>query len=203
MFGEANENADAAATISDEELNADISIGDDFDPANATPEQVAALAKNAKTLQAQKKHWRGKAIDPTTGKPYSELHAEALTKITTAPKENAGGNQPKAEDRLSRLEQSEEKRTFGYQHNLAPDETDRLFAYANGAGMKPADALKDAFFKNALEAHRNATKNDNATPGPSNRRPVVEGKQWGDLKSTERRKNFGAFLGAVTGKNKN
>lgn len=157
----------------------------DFDPANATPEQVAELVKVTRTALFQKNHWRGKAAEKKEiiQAPVQKPVADDDTKTT-----------------LDRLVQSDEKRTFGYQHKLSPEETDKLFAFAAGAKQSPAEALKDTFFQNALKSHRAQVNNDAAIPGPSNRRPTVEGKQWSELDKKDQRQNFGAFLGAVTGK---
>lgn len=158
----------------------------DLDPAKATPEQITALAKIARTALFQKAHFRTKLQTSLTKKP-----------ITPAPIEKPAIDN----DRLTRLEQSEEKRTFGHQHTLAPEETDALFAYAAGRGMKPADALKDPFFANGLKSMRQEKQNGAATPGISNRRPTVEGKDWDKLESKDKRANFGEFLKATTGRN--
>lgn len=196
MF-EANEQGDADPQISAEEL-AGVQLGDDFkefDPAKATPEQVAKLVTTARTALAQKSHWRGKAIDPTSKKSYAELLADARKGTITPPKETT--TDKTVTETLERLSLSDEKRTFGHQHKLSPEETDTLFGYAKGTNKAPVDALKDAFFQNGLKATRAQTQNDNATPGPSGRRPVVEGKEWDKLGSKDKRQNFGAFLDSV------
>ena len=196
MF-EANEQGDADPQISAEEL-AGVQLGDDFkefDPAKATPDQVAKLVTTARTALAQKSHWRGKAIDPATKKPYATLYQEA-TKGTNKQAQETTTDKTVTET-LDRLVQSDEKRTFGHQHKLSPEETDTLFGYAKGLGKSPADALKDPFFVNGLKAARAQASNDNATPGPSNRRPVVEGKAWDKLDKKDQRQNFGAFLESV------
>ena len=64
-------------TFTAEELAEDIKLeeeftSDEFDPSTATPEQVQKLIKTSQTALAQKKHWRGKATDPESGKTYSD-----------------------------------------------------------------------------------------------------------------------------------
>lgn len=199
MFGEADDLGSGEPQITDQELNEDVSVPTIADPTKATPDEVAALLKSAKTLSAQKGHWRKKAVEPTSGKTYAELYTDAQKKITPEPKPSTG-DIAEVKTTVDRLAKSEEKRTFGYQHQLDPEETDKLFAYAAGAGMKPADALKDEFFKNALTAHRTAKRNSNATLGPSNRRPTVEGKDFDTLPKADKRKNFGAFLQSTAGR---
>lgn len=189
MF-EANETGGGGPQPTAEELEKDAPALPELPDEGATPEQIKAYKNAVASLPPRLAHWRGKhdklAQDPRlTGN------------ITPPPKEKDGAGGTEVESRLSTLEQSEEKRSFGYKHSLSPDETDRLFAYAKGAGLKPEAALEDAFFKGALAAHRRTTSNSNAIPGSSNRRPVVEGKDWDKLDEKDKRANFGAFIGAV------
>lgn len=183
-------NETAAAAQAAQELEKDAPALPELPDEGATPEQIKAYKSAVASLPPRLAHWRGKhdkiAQDPRL---KQEINPAAPTSAA-APDKNLVND-------VATLKLSEEKRTFAYKHGLAPDETDRLYAYALGTGMKPDDALKDPFFKTALDAHRSATRTDRAIPGPSGRRPVVEGKNWNDLKSEDRRKNFGAFLDAV------
>lgn len=174
-------------TPNDADLAA-IDLFKDIDPTQALPaEKVAEVLSIAKTLQFQKKHWRTKATDkpapPNPLKPVPQANESAVT-----------------EGRVAALEQAEEKRQFGHANNLAPDETDHVFAHAAGSGMKPLEALNSPFIKAGLEAFRAAKQSDAARPGPSNRSPRVEGKSFGEMKREDRQKNFGAVVAGLTKK---
>ena len=160
---------------------------------NASPEEVEKLVKANQTLLAQKKHWRQKAMDPATGKPYETLLTEARAHSqpnNPPPKDQ----EPETDVRIQRLELSEEKRQFGHAHSLAPEEADSVFAFAQGLGLKPKEALEHPFVKSGIAALRNEAKAANATLGPSSRSPVVEGKTFGEMSIDEKRKNFGKVV---------
>ena len=67
-------------------------------------------------------------------------------------------------DRIARLEQSEEKRTFGFSHGLSPSQTDEIFAYAKGKGVDPATALKTATGKAILNTVKRKERVANNSP---------------------------------------
>lgn len=174
-------------TLTPEELEADASLDEvkDIDPANASPEQVAALIKSTKTLNAQRSHWKGKATTPVAPKVE-----QVIASVRTA------AQAPKLEETVAELQLSEEKRKFAHANNLSPEETDSVYSFAKGNGVKPADALKHTFVKSGIEAMRRDSANANATPGASGRAPLVEGKSFGQMKPDERRKNFEAVVAA-------
>lgn len=184
-----NENGnDGGQNAIDKENDKDLTLPE-IDPDNATPEQVKQLITTAQTALGQKKHWREKAVDPETKKPYRDLYAAAKD---IKPNDNgAGGGQGSGlENDVKMLKLAEEKRQFGHIHSLAPEEADHVFAFAQGAGIKPADALEKPFIKNAIEGMRSAARTQGATPGPSSRLPTVEGKTFEQMNTDERRKNF-------------
>lgn len=169
----------------------------EIDPNSATPEQVAELVKAGQTLLGLQNHWRGKAIDKTTGKPYADLYAEAKSKAAPAAPVTPPAPIPTASDadvRLKKLEVTEEKRQFGHANNLNPEETDTLFALATGMNLKPVDALKLPFFTSGLEASRQLAKNGSNTPRPSSRMPIIEGKTFEQMNPAERKNNFGTIV---------
>lgn len=67
-------------------------------------------------------------------------------------------------DRIARLEQSEEKRTFGFSHGLSPSQTDEIFAYAKGKGVDPSTALKTATGKAILNTVKRKERVANNSP---------------------------------------
>jgi hypothetical protein len=161
----------------------------DIDPTKATPEQVAELVKTGKTLLFQKKAWRTKA----------EAKVNTQDNPPLKPQPPAGGNK-ETDDRLTKLEQSEEKRQFGFSHSLSPEETDSVFAFAQGTGKKPEDVLGHPFVKSGIDALRTQARAANGVPGSSNRSPKVEGKSFRDMKPEDRSKHFGAVVEGLTGR---
>jgi hypothetical protein len=173
----------------------------EIDPQNATPEQVAELVKAGQTLLGQTKHYRGKAIDPETGRPFAELLEEAKKpkpSTPTPPANNPGAGDDDLRTSVKRLETAEEKRQFGHANSLTPEETDNLFAFAKGMDLKPTEALAHPFFKTGLAAFRQEHNQNDATPGPSRRAPTVEGKHFGEMTREERSKNFPAIVSAAS-----
>ena len=165
----------------------------DFDNLDVAEEQEdpAVLKANIAKLNEQKKRWRDRALDPS-GKTYKELYETALKpkQETPIPVE------PDVKDRLYKIEQIEEKRQFGYQNNLSPEETDYLFALAKGSEKKPSELLADTFVKGGLETVRKQKNNESATPRPSSRSPMVEGKSFNELKPEDKRKHWAKVTGA-------
>lgn len=158
-----------------------------------SPEELKAkLDKANKQLQDAiriKQNWRSKAIDPATGKPYKDLLDEASKSNQVKDPPQNEENKATAE-RLARLEQTEEKRTFGYQNNLSPEEADQVFAYAKGMGISPKDALEKPFVKSGIETIRTQRKAESAIPGSSFRSPKIEGRSFAELKPEDRKKSF-------------
>jgi hypothetical protein len=175
---------------------------DDIDPESATAEQVEQLKKTAQTALAQKSHWKEKAIDPETGKPYKELLSEKERESSAHQPDKqappATETPTELETRLKNLEAVEEKRKFGFTNGMSPEEVDHLFAYAQGVGMKPADAMQTPFMKAGLKAFKEENRTASAIPGPSSRSPVVEGKRFGEMKPDEQKKNFSKVVEAFT-----
>lgn len=164
----------------------------EIDENNATPEQVKELKESAQTLLGKTKHWSGKAKTLATELEEAKKNPPKGTQNPSAPA-------PEAPDvdlrnKVNDLVLEKEKRQFGHANSLTPEETDNLFAYAIGMGLKPAEAMQHPFFKNGLEALRQQNKTDGATPGPSRRAPVVEGKTFQEMTIDERRKNFGKVV---------
>jgi len=159
----------------------------EIDPNNATPDQVAELVKASQTLLGQAKHWHTKAKNPPApknsepNKPNSQQQQDP---------DVIGQMQSK----LETLSAAEEKRQFGYQHKLSPEETDHAFAFAKGLGKKPHEVLDNTFFKSGLQALRQQQRASGAIPGPSNRSFQVEGKTFNELKPEDKKKNFASYV---------
>lgn len=170
----------------------------DLDPASATPEQVAGAIKVAQSALVQRGKWKEKAIDPDTGKPYKDVVAELKAnqkppQQVTTPDATEPDDVTTLKTDVDNLKMVEEKRQFGHRHTLSPEETDQVFAYALGMKLDPAKALEQPFIKSALEAMRATSRTNSATPGPSSRSPVVDGKTPKDMSHDDRRKNWNSI----------
>lgn len=159
----------------------------EIDPANTTPEQVAELVKAGQTLLGQTKHWYKKGKSPVVVEPPLKTNPAP----TAEPEAMA-----KLQADVSSLKTVEEKRRFGHVHSLSPEETDNVFAYAQGTGKKPSEALNDPFIKSGLQSMREQANADGAIPGPSSRSPLVDGKPFSEMKRDDKVKNFGKYVAA-------
>lgn len=168
---------------------------EEIDSEDATPEQVEQLKKVAQTARIQRAKWKERAIDPSTGKPFKDLLAEAKAKQVETPAEKP--NDPPVSDpnddlkkTVEKLQLSEEKRKAGDRHKLSSDETDLLFQMSGNDPSRVDEIFKTDFFQAGLTGLRAKAATDSATPGPSNRSPQVEGKSFNQMNEDERRKNF-------------
>lgn len=182
------------------DLNEDVDI-EGLDPELATPDEIAALKKTAQTALAQKTHWKEKynksAVDPETGKTFKDLFSEGKnlsSKETTPEPKNEELSELK--ESMQRLEVAEQKRQFGYKRAYSPEETDIIYAYANGVGKKPEEVLEDTFVKKGIEALRQDARQALNTPHPSSRLSKISGKTVHELSEDERRKNWASITGA-------
>lgn len=103
-------------------------------------------------------------------------------------------NQPKQEHddevvkKVNHLSLLEEKRQFGYENGLSPEETDHAFRFANGKPTK--QTLEDSFFKGGLESLRSKKRLESNIPSPSSRSTVFADKPFGELSEDDRKKAF-------------
>lgn len=182
--------------ITDEEAGKVVAIDKIEDTSKLTPEQVTQIVKDRDTLAAQKEHWRGKALDPETKRPWRDIAAEAKRVVPDKPNPETPPAMAEIKKTVEGLVTLEEKRAFGHQHGLSPEGTDNVFSYAQGRNIKPEDALKDDFVKSGLSALQARERLARGTPGPSNRRATVGGKGISELKPDERRQNWAKMTGA-------
>jgi len=144
-------------------------------PAPLTAEEAEKLKETNRKLYARLKNAEDKLKTKTTQKP-TEVPEEFSTVI---------------ED-VKSLKQIESKRQFGFKHGLSPEETDHLFRYAGNED--PEKVLKSPFFETALKASRRAQAVNDATPAPSNRSTVINGKSFAEMTPEERAKNWSKIL---------
>jgi hypothetical protein len=153
------------ATMSDEELELDL------EPEAEPIEETVPKSQYAQVLA------RAKAAE-------SKLKASTLSK----PEQDIS-----LEKDVKELKVAEKKRQFGYQHELSPEETDRLFRFAGNGD--PEETLKDPFFQAGLKESRREARVKDATPSSSSRASKVDGKTFADMTSEERKKNWGKIVG--------
>lgn len=161
------------------------------DPASVTPDEAKLITENSKALFAQKNHWKDKAVDSETGKPWKDLMSER--KVEPPKPQPTEGLDVIKED-IGKLKQSEEKRSFGHSESLSPEETDFVFATATGQGISAKEALKKPYVDAAIKAMRIQKRAEENIPGASNRAPRVDGKNWNEMDDKEKRKNFSTVV---------
>lgn len=92
---------------------------------------------------------------------------------------------------ISELKMAEQKRQFGYENNLSPDETDIVYRF----NPKPtSETLKLIPVVGALEAMRKQKKVSDNTPKSTSRSPRFELPKKDNLSSDEKQKAFNEYL---------
>jgi hypothetical protein len=89
---------------------------------------------------------------------------------------------------VKNLELIENKRQFGYEHGLSPEETDFIFKFAGGKPTK--EVLENPFIKSGLEGFRASKRVEANTPSSTSRSPIFQGKDFKEMTEDERRKAF-------------
>ena len=116
-------------------------------------------------------------------------------KLFTKPSSPSLSTNPKKEsipdeliEKVNRLDLLEQKRQFGYEHGLSPEETDWIFQATGGKPSK--DALEIPFIKHGLEGYRASKRVEANTPGSSTRGSVFGNKNFEELSDEERANAF-------------
>ena len=89
---------------------------------------------------------------------------------------------------VRKLEMIEQKRQFGYDFNLSPEETDFIFKFSGGKPNK--ETLENPFVKSGLEGFRASKRLEANTPNSSSSSKVFQGKEFTEMTEDERRKAF-------------
>lgn len=193
-----NESGGSDQQFTDEELGK-INVAE-IDPETATPEQIESLKKGFQTAVGQKGHFKEKyerdVKDPATGKTYKELFESAKSDPSKNTPPAAPEKLETLEKKVGELEVEREKRQFGHQHNLAPEEVDLAFQMGGNDPAKAAETLKTDFFKSGLDGLRAKRRTESATPPPSSRVPTVDGKPFDKLSDEEKRQHWPSMTGA-------
>lgn len=135
--------------------------------------------------------WKERAIKAEKSIEFAKKKGKNKKPTNLQPKAKESEDDDKVSDRLSNLEKSEEKRQFGHEHNLSPEETDKIFAM----NPKPtADTLKDPFIKAGLEAIRRDKRVDANTPSSSAKSKVLDTKEFKELSPEAKNVAFQEYL---------
>lgn len=91
-------------------------------------------------------------------------------------------------EKVNKLDLIEQKRQYGYEHGLSPEETDFIFQATGGKPTK--EVLETPFIKHGLEGYRASKRVEANTPGSSSRGSVFAGKKFEELSADERANAF-------------
>lgn len=91
---------------------------------------------------------------------------------------------------VKRLEEIENKRQFGFENNLSPEETDFIFKVSQGKPTK--EDLENPFIKAGLEGYRSKKRLESNTPSSSSTSKVFRDKQFSEMSKEEQQKAFEA-----------
>lgn len=89
---------------------------------------------------------------------------------------------------VKRLEEIENKRQFGFENNLSPEETDFMFRATGGKPTK--ESLEDPFIKGGLESYRSKKRLEANTPSSSSSSSPFRSKPFKEMTEEERKRAF-------------
>ncbi len=136
--------------------------------------------ENAQTVDTT--DWKSEALKY---KAIADRHRKKSTQPITNPKQGLDDETVSTVKRLALLE---EKRQFGFENQLSPEETDFVFKISQG---KPAkEILEDPFVKAGLDGYRSSKRLEANTPGSSSRSAVFNEKPFTELSEEDRKKTF-------------
>jgi len=190
------EKDDGSLEVEDQDLKDDTDENE-IDTSSVVDEKIK---KDLQTTIAKKKAWRAKAVDSESGKTFKSLYEESIKKQTIDTEDKKEEKDKKKETPdisedlrrdVNSLKEESQKRIFQYANKFSPEQVNEIFAYANGAGIEPKDALEKPFVKKVLEQMKTDEDNANALLSPSHRTPVhMGGKTFKDMTPDERKKAF-------------
>lgn len=100
---------------------------------------------------------------------------------------------------VAELKKAEEKRQFGYEHNLAPNVVDYLFKIK---GNPTAEDLKDPFIVGGIQALTRKERVEENTPGSSRQSTSVNGKDFFSLSEDDKAKNYDKVVANIVKRKK-
>lgn len=161
------------------DLNEEVTIGDD-EVSNLDEE----TRKKITTLNAQKKHFRDKAIDSETGKPYKELYESV--RQPEKPKES---KPEKAENQIpDDLNQWREKVDFLQSNPNQAQHFEFIQTVARKNNTSLQEAAQSQEVKEFVEFREQKTKEEQASPESSSSQEQVNPREVQNLSDEEFRK---------------
>jgi|15BtaG_2_1085339.scaffolds.fasta_scaffold00425_14 hypothetical protein len=126
--------------------------------------------------------------------------AEALNKTRVKSEELPKTNDDKEDlsKTVGELKHAEEKRQFGYENNLTPDEVDYIFKVNNNPTR---ELLEDPFIRGGLDAIRTQKRIQDNTPSNSSRSPKFQVPNKKDMTPSEKQEAFEKFRDGKLKKN--
>lgn len=184
--------------IEDDIINTESDNDSSNDQEGETDDQNGGAKKFPKTYKGKKEEdyttedWKNRAMN-------SEFAIEKNKKGITKPQANKSLKQtPGVEDRLSQIELTEQKRSFGYQNQLSPDETDLVFKYTENPTR---ETLNDPFIQGGLERIRRDKRIADNTPTGSGSNSHSYFKQdRSKMSASERKQSFQKMMQSKTQK---
>lgn len=89
---------------------------------------------------------------------------------------------------VSELKLIEEKRQFGFENNLSPEETDFVFTFSKGKPTK--EIMDNPFVKSGIDGFRSQKRLEANTPSSSSHSPIFGSKPFEEMTLDEQRKAF-------------
>lgn len=130
-----------------------------------------SVQKHIKTLSEQKKHWRGKAVDPETGKSWKELHDAKPDKVDkTTDKDSKDSKDSKDDKNDSPKELGLGEKAYLLQKGVETKEEQELVRKTMEESGKGLEELLDAsWFQAELKTLKEAKVAKEAMPDESGR----------------------------------
>lgn len=156
-----------------------------IDEENTEVEQEINTDEQQQNVQEQEVDsvdWKAEALK-------NKAIAERLKKkLTTQPIINKVEHTDEIVETVKSLKMLEDKRQFGFEHGLSPQETDYAFKVSSGKPTK--ETIEDPFFKAGLDGLRAKQRLENNTPSSSSRSAIFQNKDFKEMSDDERRKAF-------------
>lgn len=136
-----------------------------------------------------------KALYEEEAAKAKKLKRKLYTKEPTSITKSKSEEQDELSKTVKRLEMIENKRQFGFEHGLSPEETDAVFKFSNGKPTK--ETLDHPFVKAGIESIRASKRIEANTPSSSQRSSPFAGKQFKEMSEEDRAKAFESKMASI------